>query len=231
MSFLTKTFATLFVSFLCASPAMAQPNFEFAQNPGRLLSKVPLRVDSKARYLFYLHGRIVEQGRRPTSPQYGIYEYDQILDTFKQNGFVVISEQRKKGTDVEQYGRRIAAEVRQLLKAGVPPKQITVVGVSQGSFMTMLASTYLGNREVNFVIIAGCSADEGLLKLVNLHGHVLSIYERSDQARSCEKFRTDATGLSEYKEIELDTNLRHGFIYKPMPEWIDPVVQWAQKSR
>ncbi len=230
MSFLTKTLTTLFVSLLCLSPAITQRNFDLVQNQGRLLNEVPPRVDAKAHYLFYLHGRIVEQGRRPTSPQYGVYEYDQILDTFRQNGFVVISEQRKRGTDVEQYGRRVAAEIKQLLKAGVSPTQITIVGVSQGSMMTMLASTYLGNREVNFVIIAGCSADEGFLKLVNLHGHVLSIYERSDQAGSCEKFRADATGLSEYKEIELNTNLRHGFIYKPMKEWIDPVVEWAQRA-
>jgi hypothetical protein len=230
MSFLTKARATLFVSFLWLSPAMAQHNFDFVQNQGRLLSEVPQRVDSKARYLFYLHGRIVEQGRRPTNPQYGVYEYDQILDNLKQNGFVVISDQRKKGTDVEQYGRKVAGEVKLLLNAGVPPEHITVVGASQGSLMTMLASTYLGNREVKFVIIAGCSADEGFLKLVNLHGHVLSIYERSDQAGSCEKYRTDATGLSEYREIELNTNLRHGFIYKPMKEWIDPVVKWAQST-
>ncbi|MCM3873564.1 MAG: hypothetical protein ND895_23005 [Pyrinomonadaceae bacterium] len=230
MSFLTNALVSLFVSFLWLSPAVSHDKSDLVQNQGRLLSEVPQRVDSKARYLFYLHGRIVEQGRRPTSPQYGFYEYDQILDTFKQNGFVVVSEQRKQGTDVEQYGRKVAGEVRQLLKAGVPPENVTVVGASQGSLMTMLASTYLGNREVNFVIIAGCSADEGFLKLVNLHGHVLSIYERSDQAGSCEKFRTDATGLSEYKEIELNTNLRHGFIYKPMKEWIDPVVKWAQKA-
>ena len=218
------------VSFLCLPPIIAQFNFAVGQTHGNILSNVPQTVDPKAHYLFYLHGRIVEQSRRPTNPQYGVYEYDQILDTFKQNGFVVISEQRKKGTDVEQYGRRIAAEVKQLLNAGVPPTHITVVGASQGSLMTMLASTYLGNREVNFVIIAGCSADEGFLKLVNLHGHVLSIYERSDQAGSCEKYRTDATGLSEYREIELNTNLRHGFIYKPMKEWIDPAVKWAQRT-
>lgn len=94
----------------------------------------------------------------------------------------------------------------------------------------MLASTYLENRHVNFVIIAACSADEGFLDLVNLHGNVLSVYERSDLAGSCQRYRTDATGLSEYKEVELNTGLKHGFIYRPIKEWIEPTVAWAQRN-
>lgn len=85
-------------------------------------------VDQKVLLLFYLHGRIVEQSRRPTHPQFGVYEYDQILDTFKQDGFVVISEQRKKDTAVEEYGKKVAGQVRHLLEGGVPAEHITVVG-------------------------------------------------------------------------------------------------------
>ena len=117
-----------------------------------------------------------------------------------------------------------------MLEAGVPPEHITVVGASQGSWMAMLASTYLENRKVNFVIIAACSAEEGFLNLVNLHGNVLSIYERSDLAGSCQRYRTDATGLGEYKEVELNTGLKHGFIYRPMKEWIEPTVAWAHRN-
>ena len=94
----------------------------------------------------------------------------------------------------------------------------------------MLVSTYLENPRVNFVIIAGCAADEGFLNLVNLHGNVLSIYERSDLAGSCQQYRRDATGLGDYKEVELNTGLRHGFIFKPLKEWIEPTVAWAQRT-
>lgn len=230
MSFLTKSLAVSIVGFLCLSQSIAQRNPDVAHNQGHILSDVPRKVDTKARYLFYLHGKIVEQARRPAHPQYGVYEYDQILDAFRQKGFVVISERRKKDTGIEQYGKRVAGQVKQLLEAGVPPEHITVVGASQGSWMTMLASTYLENRKVNFVIIAACSAEEGFLHLVNLHGHVLSIYERSDLAGSCQKYRTDATGLGEYKEVELNTGLKHGFIYRPMKEWIEPTVAWAHRN-
>ena len=198
------------------------------EKSGVILSAAPKKVDTSARYLFYLHGRIVEQGRRPVSPQYGPYEYDQILETFKAKGFVVISEQRRAGTDVEQYAGKVADQVRQLLKAGVPPRNITVVGASQGSFIAMLASTYLKNRDVNFVLMAGCSAEARFIEIVDLHGNVLSIYERTDGAGSCEKYRADATGLAKYQETELQTGMRHGFIYRPMTEWIEPTISWAR---
>lgn len=220
--------ALVLLNLSCMSQSVAQRNTDAARTQGIVLSDVPQKVDTKARYLFYLHGRIVEQGRRPVSPQHGVYEYDQILSVFRQNGFAVISEQRKKDTDIEQYGAKVAGQVRQLLKAGVPPKQITVVGASQGSWIAMLASTYLENRNLNFVFIAACSADDGFLKFVNLHGNVLSIYEKSDLAQSCQKYRADATGIGEWKEVEVNTGLKHGFLYRPMKEWTEPTIAWAQ---
>ena len=200
------------------------------EKQGVILEAAPEKVDTSARYLFYLHGRIVEQARRPVSPQYGPYEYDQILDTFKKRGFVVISEQRPTGTVVEKYAAKVEGQVRQLLKAGVPARNITVVGASQGSYIAMLASTYLKNRDLNFVFIAGCSADPGFLDMVDWHGKVLSIYESSDGAGTCEKFRADATGLGKYHETQLRTGLRHGFIYRPLAEWIEPAITWALGS-
>ena len=191
--------------------------------------EVPEKIDPKAHYLFYLHGRIVEDGRRPTSPQFGVYEYDQILETFRVRGLVVISEQRPKGTVIEKYAEKVATQVRNLIKAGVPPRQITVVGASQGSWIAMLASTDLQNRDLKFVFIAGCSADPEFLKQIDWHGNVLSIYERTDGARTCEKFRADATGVGKYEEMELNTGLRHGFIYRPMIEWVEPTIAWAKK--
>jgi hypothetical protein len=217
-----KLFLLVSVGLLCALPGRAQ------HNAGMILNDVPKNIDVEAHYLFYLHGRIVEQGRRPTSPEYGVYEYDQILNTFQQYGFVVISEQRKKDTNLERYAAKVAKQVKRLVQAGVPPQHITIAGASQGSRIAMFVSTYLKNRDVNFVIIAGCSEGNGYLNRVNLHGNVLSIYERSDVAKSCYKFRADATGLGDYKEIELNTGLRHGFVYRPMKEWIEPTAAWAQ---
>lgn len=224
-----KFLVLLLVSFVYVSQNIAQPNADIARKQGIVLSDVPQKVNPNARYLFYLSGYIVEAGNiRPTSPRFGVYEYEQILETFKQSGFVVISEARKQSPEIEPYAAKVAGQVKQLLKARVPPQNITVVGASQGSWIAMLASTYLENRKVNFVVIGACSADEGFLKLVNLHGNILFISERTDLPGNCERFRADATGLGEYKQVETNTGQKHGFLYRPMKEWVEPTVAWAQ---
>jgi hypothetical protein len=163
------------------------------------------------------------------SPKFGVYEYEQILETFRASGFTVISEARKKDPEIEPYARKVVDQVTQLLKAGVPAEHITVVGASQGSWIAMLASTYLEHRRLNFVLIAACSADRGFLKTVNLHGNILSIYEHSDVAQSCRDYRVDGTGINEWKEVELNTGLKHGFLYRPMKEWVEPTIAWARR--
>jgi hypothetical protein len=203
---------------------------KLTEKPGVVLNDVPTEVDQTARYLFYLHGYIVEAGNeRPVSPRFGVYEFPEILATFKQNGFVVISEARKKDPEIEPYARKVTAQVKQLLNAGVPARHITIVGASQGSWIAMLASTYLKNRDLNFVFVAACSTDPRFLDTVDLHGHILSIYEKSDLPQSCQNFRVDATGIQKWKEVELNTGLKHGFIYRPLKVWTEPTIAWAKR--
>jgi hypothetical protein len=93
---------------------------------------VPDHPDASKRYLFYLHGRIIElQGRKAVSPDYGPYEYDGILRALAEAGFEVISEVRPSDTGLE-YGKKIAAQARSLLAAKVPPEHITIAGFSKG---------------------------------------------------------------------------------------------------
>jgi hypothetical protein len=199
---------------------------------GPVLAQRGDTVDKSARYLFYISGYIVAEGNtRPTSSQFGVYEYEKILESFKERGFIVISEARKQSREIEPYAAKVTAQVKQLLKAGVPPKNITVVGASQGSWIAMLVSTYAANRDLNFVFIAACAADNGLLKSMNLHGNVLFISERTDKPGSCQRFRDDAKGINDYNSIEVNTGLKHGFLYRPLKEWIEPSVEWAQRSR
>ena len=187
-------------------------------------------ADTQSHYLIYIPGYIVEPtNTRPVSPKFGVYEYEQILDTFKRSGLVVISEPRKKDSDIEPHGAKVAEQIRGLLKSGVPAKHITVVGASQGSWIAMLTSTYLQNRNVNFVLIAACSADPAFLKMVNLHGNVLSIYEKTDLAQSCVEYRRDATGVRDWKEVEVNTGLKHGFLFRPLKEWTGPAIAWAKR--
>jgi pimeloyl-ACP methyl ester carboxylesterase len=200
---------------------------------GRILEAVPAAPDPKARYLFYLHGLIVEeQGTRPTSPKHGVYEYREILEHFRDEGFVVISEARPKGTDAEAYGAKVAGQVRGLLGAGVPPRHVTVVGASRGGVIAMIASTLLRERRVRFVIMASCG-DYDIFKRfrVDLAGEILSVYDdKDDVAGTCAGFFERSSGVSKRKEVVLKLGLGHGILYRPLKEWTRPVAAWARRS-
>jgi hypothetical protein len=198
----------------------------------RVFKDVPEKIDARERYLFYLHGRIVEdKGARPVSEQHGVYEYEKIVETFGAAGFVVISEARAKNTDVRQYAAKVVAQIDALLKARVPPRHVTVVGASKGSMIAMHTSSLLKRDDVNFVLIAGCGEQTLKNPELNLHGRVLSIYDASDEGvASCERLFARSAGLSRREEIKLGLKLGHGFIYRPLKEWVEPTVAWAKEA-
>jgi hypothetical protein len=70
-----------------------------------ILQHIPDDPDSTKHYPFYLHGLIVEEaGIRPKSEEHGYYEYQLILEELSREGFIVISEARKKGTEIKISG-------------------------------------------------------------------------------------------------------------------------------
>jgi hypothetical protein len=197
---------------------------------GVVLKDMPATVDTKASYLFYLHGRIIEnRGIRPTDPKYGVYEYEDILKTLAAKGFAVISEARAKDTDVNQYAAKVVQQVNTLLAAGVPPSRITVLGASKGSVITMRVSTLLRNKDVNFVIMSNCNDWDNQNFQIDLYGNVLSIYDVNDEfGQTCQKFFDKAHGLNRHNEVVLKVGTGHAVLYKPLKEWIDLVVEWAR---
>lgn len=192
---------------------------------------IPEKIDARARYLFYLHGRIVEdRGIRAVHERHGVYEFEKILEAFKAANFVVISEGRAKDTDVKGYAAKVVAQINGLLKTGVPPRHITVVGASKGASIVMHTSSLLKHREINFVLMAGCGEQTLKNSELNLYGNVLSIYDASDEGvGTCKTLFTRAGGLNRHKEVKINLGLGHGFLYRPHKEWIEPVVEWAKQ--
>jgi hypothetical protein len=192
---------------------------------GALWRKVPRAVDTEAKYLFYLHGRIVEeQGVKAVSPQFGAYEYEQILRTFADKGYIVISEPRPKGTDVDRYASLVTRQIRSLLTSRVPPRKITVVGASKGGSIASAVSKQLRNRDVNFVLLAACGGP-------GLYGNVLSIWDYRDDtgAAACDRSTGSSPGVNRHKEVELRIGSGHGMLYRPLKEWVDLVVEWSNQ--
>jgi alpha/beta superfamily hydrolase len=112
----------------------------------------------------------------------------------------------------------------------VEAKNITVVGASKGAVIAMYVSTFLKNKEVNFVFLAACNDGnfEGFSD-IQFYGNILSIYEKSDDiGESCIRFKNKAsTTINHYKEMEINTGLQHGFLFRPLAEWMKPAIAWA----
>ncbi|NOX85739.1 MAG: alpha/beta hydrolase [Chlorobi bacterium] len=180
------------------------------------------------KYVFYLHGRIVEvQGANAVSEQYGKYEYENIVDAFKGKNIVVISEVRPADTKIKSYAGKVVREIDSLLRKGVPPGNVTVIGASKGALIAMQVSTDLKNKEVNYVFIAGSFRSVEQFGF-DLYGNILGIYEKSDPiaGNSYRPLIKSSTGVGEFKEIELNTGLGHGIVFKPLDAWVVPAKKW-----
>lgn len=196
----------------------------------------PATIDPEAEYLFYLHGRIIEdQGLPAISPDFGEYEYEAILAALQAYDYLVISEQREADTDGIEYARRVTGQVTQLLEAGVPPEAITIVGASKGAGIAVYVSHFLANAEINVVLLSICHPDtvqEFFQNEINLYGNVLSIYDASDVlAGSCEELFTfsEGKGIARHEEVVLEIGTGHGILYQPLIEWVLPAVEWGRK--
>lgn len=93
-------------------------------------SDLPSTIDLGGKYLFFLHGIAVElKGPDSYSGEFRkTYESTAIARTLAERGFIVIAETRPKGTKVPEYAGKLATQIRQLLAAGVPGRNIVVVG-------------------------------------------------------------------------------------------------------
>ena len=185
------------------------------------------------RHVIYLHGRIIQetQSSRPQHPRFGRYELDEILEAFRDRGFEVTGEIRPKSASFSDSADRVATQVRQLLDSGVTAENVMVVGGSMGGAMALLVSTRLQQPDVRFGILGACMSGIvggfGTSEGQGPAGRVLSIREKSDDfTEPCPPWSGEREGLV-VREIVLETGLAHGFLYRPLPEWVDPVVEWA----
>ena len=197
----------------------------------------PTEIDPAGRYLFYLHGKIIEdQGIPAVSPEFGEYKFEEILETLKSHGFTIISEKRPANADVWEYARRIDEQVSILLESGVPPASITVIGASKGGYIAMAVSNLTDNPDVNYILLGACQSSEvDAWKQEErvLTGNILVIYDSVDEyAGSCrELFKLSAgKGIGRYDELVLDVGTGHGILYQPLPEWILPTIRWAYQE-
>lgn len=182
-------------------------------------------------YIFFLHNKFIEEhDLNEAHPEYGKAEYNEIINSFKADNFIVFSEKRKKNTNAARYAEKVVKQINKLIKEGVKPNKITVIGTSMGGYIAQYVSTYLANPEVNFVFI-GSFRDIDIEEIpdINFCGNILTIYEKSDVlgVSAIKRKETSKLKVNHFKEIELNTGLKHGFLFKASDGWIVPCKKWA----
>lgn len=183
------------------------------------------------RFIFFLHNRFLEEHElNELHPEFGRTEYNEILAEFEKSGLNVISEIRKGNINARGYAIGIVKQIDSLLKTGIEPQKITIVGTSKGGYIAQYVSTLANNKDLNFVFIASFrNSDIQNIPEINYCGNILAIYEKSDSfgVSSLKRKETSNCEIIHFKEIELNTGLRHGFLFKPLKEWIEPTIKWA----
>ena len=183
------------------------------------------------RYIFFLHNRFLEVHElNDEHPQYGRAEYQEIIDQFETSGFTVISEKRNGNVNAREYAAVVVNQIDSLIQLGTPPNYITVVGTSKGGYIAQYVSTLAANPKLNFVFIASFQpSDIRNIPEINYCGNILTISEKSDPygVSALARKQQSTCDIQNFREIELNTGMRHGFLFKPLAAWMQPTMQWA----
>ncbi|YCO56655.1 alpha/beta hydrolase [Psychroserpens sp. MEBiC05023] len=184
------------------------------------------------RFVFFLHNRFLETHELEEShPEYGQTEYKEILTEFEKSGLKVISEKRSGNINARDYANDIVNQINSLISIGVNPNKITVVGTSKGGYIAQYVSTLANNPKLNFVFIASFQ-DHDIQNIpeINYCGNILNIFEKSDPngVSALKRIENSTCEIVHFKEIELNTGMKHGFLFKPLAEWVDPTIKWAK---
>ena len=203
---------------------------------GEVLKDVPGAVDPNAKYLFYMHGVAIEQG----GPRAQSYDYSGILKELANRGFVVIGEERSQ-VGIPMYAQKVAGQVRKLLSAGVPAKNITVAGHSKGGLITMVVMSFVADPDIAYVNFAGCGKpgsgfEGGYLQFARnrasmARGQLLSAYDQSDTICGSCKAALDKMTNAVIKERVLDIGGGHELFYSPKANWLDILQAWAERRQ
>jgi len=192
--------------------------------------------DGAPRHLIYLHGRIVQdqQSPRPRHPAWGYYELEKIVATFRERGFVVTGEIRPKGATLDAAADHVVEQVRALRGSGVPLERITIVGGSMGGAIALRAAVRLQEEDLRVAVLGACLSLTVPLLVEEYArppaGRMLTVRDTSDEtSEPCPAWKDDPARYPALRarEVVISTGQSHGFLFRPLPEWVEPTVEWA----
>lgn len=189
------------------------------------------QINDDSKFIIFLHNRFLEtHSLEKLHPEYGRTEYKEILLEFEKSGLKVISEIRNGNVNAHEYAQGIVSQIDSLTSLGVNSNKITIVGTSKGGYIAQYISTLANNPELNFVFVASFrNSDIQNIPEINYCGNILTIFEKSDPygVSAIKRKESSTCKVKNFKEVELNTGMGHGFLFKPLKEWIEPTIKWA----
>jgi len=196
---------------------------------GALYTSFPTKIKPDEKYVFYSHGLIVEgDNLMPVNERWGVYDFIAVRKALTDPHYNLISYHRPAKTVPDQFAEKLAADVRKLIKAGVRPENITLLGFSRGGEITLLATDKLRLDKINTILLAVCGGFVKKHPEYQAYGNVYSIYETSDFAGSCQFLQDRNNKVHSFKETAISTGKEHGAFYKPLPQWLTQVKSWLK---
>lgn len=214
-----------FAALLCGVAATANAQVFDA------LADAPLSPDKH--YLFFLHGAIYEgASANPVHPQFGRYDFTALTAALDGTDRLVIAPRRPKSAQIEDYARRLVADIRGLLAQGIRPERIAVIGFSKGGAIASRASALLAQKQLRFALLAACPRPASEQQALKLTGRLVSLYEAADQwMGSCRAIVNASPGVVAFSETVLHSGRRHGEFYQPHSQWLKPLNAWLAATR
>lgn len=184
---------------------------------------------TELKHIFYLHGRIIEtQGIFAQSELYGPYKYNEIVTALTIDNAQMYAEVRTTETDFYTFCESISSQIDSLVNMGVAHRNISVVGASKGAVMAMYVS-HLNKNNINYILL-GANNDTIESYDWSLNGNILGIHEKSDNicGKNYSNWIIRSKNALRFVDIEINSQLGHGFLYTPIKDWLTPTVNWMK---
>jgi hypothetical protein len=87
---------------------------------------------------------------------------------------------------------------------------------------------HINENPIKYVLLGANSSNTEQLFEWSLHGSILGIYESSDDIadRDYSYWMRRSPEAEQFEQLELQTGLGHGFLYRPITEWLVPAKKW-----
>ena len=190
-------------------------------------------ICSAKKHIIFLHNKFLETHTvNEVHPKYGKVQLNEINKKFKKAGFSVLINKRDSSVKPDSAVNQVIHQIDSIHKIN-SKDTITVIGTSKGGYLAQIVSSKLKNPKINFVFI-GCFQESDIKEYpdINFCGNILTIYEKTDPfgVSAIRRKQTSKLPIPNFKEIELNTGLNHGFLFQALDSWIFPCIKWANNN-